>query len=338
MEPGSFVQGKMVAALKRMGFDGVYDMDMTADLTIMEEANELIERIQNKGKLPLITSCSPGWIKYCEHYFPEFLDNLSTCKSPQQMFGAIYKSYYAEKKGLDPKNIVVVSVIPCTAKKFEITREGEGSNGLHDVDIAITTRELGRMITRAGINFYDLPDEEFDAPIESGSGAGLIFGTTGGVMEAALRTAAETILGKSLEAVDFEEVRGIQGIKKAWYKLGDLDIDVAVASGTANAKKVLNAVKKGELDVQFIEIMGCPGGCINGGGQPVQPMNVRNFRDLQTARSKALYKEDARSTIRKSHENPIIKELYENYLEKPGSERAHHLLHTHYKRRNKFVK
>jgi len=337
MEPGSFVQGKMVAALKRMGFDGVYDMDMTADLTIMEEANELIERIQNKGKLPLLTSCSPGWIKYCEHYFPEFIGNLSSCKSPQQMFGAIYKSYYAQKKGLNPRDICVVSVIPCTAKKFEMTREGQSANGVSDVDVAITTRELGRMITRAGINFHDLPDEPFDSPIGTGSGAGLIFGTTGGVMEAALRTAAETILGKPLEKIDFTEVRGIEGIKKASYKIGDLEIKVAVASGTANAKKLLNAVKKGELDAHFIEIMGCPGGCINGGGQPVQPMNMKNFKDLKTARSNALYTEDAKLTIRKSHENPIIKELYENYLEKPGSEKAHHLLHTHYKKRSMYA-
>ncbi|MCL2775269.1 MAG: NADH-dependent [FeFe] hydrogenase, group A6 [Oscillospiraceae bacterium] len=338
MEPGSFVQGKMVAALKRMGFDGVFDMDMTADLTIMEEANELIERIQHGGKLPMITSCSPGWIKYCEHYFPEYIENLSTCKSPQQMFGAIYKSYFAQKKGIDPKDIVVVSVIPCTAKKFEITREGESVNGISDVDIAITTRELGRMITRAGINFHALPDEEFDSPIGLGSGAGLIFGTTGGVMEAALRTAAETILGKPLEEVDYKDVRGIAGIKQASYKLGDLEIKVAVASGTANAKKLLNSLKKGELDVQFIEIMGCPGGCINGGGQPVQPMNVRNFTDLKTARSNALYTEDAKLTVRKSHENPVIKEVYENYLEKPGSEKAHHLLHTHYKKRGMYAR
>ena len=343
MEPGSFVQGKMVAALKRMGFDGVYDMDMTADLTIIEEANELIERINNNGKLPMITSCSPGWIKYCEQYYPEFIENLSTCKSPQQMFGAIYKSYYAEKKNLDPRDICVVSVIPCTAKKFEITREGQSANSVNgedirDVDIAITTRELGRMITRAGINFHALPDEEFDAPIELGSGAGVIFGATGGVMEAALRTAAETILGKPLENIDFEEVRGIKGIKKAAYKLGDLEVKVAVASGTANAKKLLNAVKKGELDVQFIEIMGCPGGCINGGGQPVQPMNVRNFTDLKTARSKALYTADAQLSVRKSHENPIIKELYGNYLEKPGSKKAHHLLHTHYRKRSMYSK
>ncbi|MCL1794091.1 MAG: NADH-dependent [FeFe] hydrogenase, group A6 [Oscillospiraceae bacterium] len=340
MEPGSFVQGKMVAALRRMGFDGVYDMDMTADLTIMEEAHELIERLQNNGKLPMLTSCSPGWIKYCEHYFPEFIENLSSCKSPQQMFGAIYKSYYARKKGLDPKDICVVSVIPCTAKKFELTREGQAAGGeeARDVDVAITTRELGRMITRAGINFHDLPDEQFDFPIETASGAGLIFGATGGVMEAALRTAAEAITGKPPEKIDFEEVRGIEGIKKASYKIGGIEIKVAVASGAANAKTLLNAVKKGELEVQFIEIMGCPGGCINGGGQPVQPMNVRNFTDLKTARSKALYSEDAKMTLRKSHENPIIKEIYENYLEKPGSEKAHRLLHTHYKKRNMYAK
>ncbi|MCL2708717.1 MAG: [FeFe] hydrogenase, group A, partial [Defluviitaleaceae bacterium] len=338
MEPGTFVQGKMVAALKRMGFDGVYDMDMTADLTIMEESSELIERICNGGKLPLITSCSPGWIKYCEHYFPEFIDNLSTCKSPQQMFGAIYKSYFALKKNLDPNDIFVVSVIPCTAKKFEVTRDGQSANGMRDVDVAITTRGFGRMITRAGINFNALPDEDFDSPIEMGSGAGLIFGTTGGVMEAALRTAADTILGKPFEKIDFEEVRGTERIKLAAYKLGDLEIKVAVASGTAHAKKVLNAVKSGELDVQFIEIMGCPGGCINGGGQPVQPMNVRNFTHLKTARSKALYTEEAKLTIRKSHENPIIKEIYANYLEKPGSEKAHRLLHTHYKKRSMYAK
>ena len=338
MEPGSFVQGKMVAALKRMGFDGVFDMNMTADLTIMEEANELIERIQNNGKLPLISSCSPGWVKYCEHYFPEFIENLSTCKSPQQMFGAIYKSYYAEKQGIDPNDICVVSVIPCTAKKFEVTREGQAANGMSDVDVAITTRELGRMITRAGINFHALPDEDFDAPIGIGTGAGVIFGATGGVMEAALRTAAEMILKKPLEKVDFSEVRGIEGIKKASYKLGELEIRVAVASGTANAKKVLNAVKKGELDVHFIEIMGCPGGCINGGGQPVQPMNVKNFTDLKTARSNALYAADEKLTLRKSHENPIIKDIYENYLTAPGSEKAHHLLHTHYKKRSMYAR
>jgi NADP-reducing hydrogenase subunit HndD len=337
MEPGANVQGKMVAALKRLGFDGVYNMDMTADLTIIEEANELIERIKNNGKLPMMTSCSPGWVKYCEYYYPEFIENLSTCKSPQQMFGSIYKSYYAEKKGLDPKNICVVSVIPCTAKKFEKTREEHMTGGALDVDIAITTRELGRMITRAGINFIALPNEDFDSPIETGSGAGIIFGASGGVMEAALRTAAESILGKPLEKLDFEEVRGIKGVKQAAYKLGDLEIKVAVASGTANAKKVLESVKSGELDVDFIEIMGCPGGCINGGGQPVQPMNVRNFTELKVARSKALYDEDAKSALRRSHENPVIKELYENYLEKPGSDKAHALLHTHYSKKDKYA-
>lgn len=340
MEPGSFVEGKMVAALKRLGFDGVYDMNMTADLTIMEEAHELIDRIQGNGKLPLISSCSPGWIKFCEHYYPEFIDNLSSCKSPQQMFGAIYKTYYAEKMGLDPKDIFFVSVIPCTAKKFEVTREGQSAagEGIRDVDVAVTTRELGRMIARAGINFNNLPDEEFDMPINEGSGAGLIFGATGGVMEAALRTAAEAILGKPLEKLEFEEVRGIDGVKKASYKLGDLEVKVAVASGAANARIVLDAVKKGELDVQFIEIMACPGGCINGGGQPVQPMDVRNFTDLKTARSKPLYENDLKMGLRKSHENPICKKIYEEYLGKPGSEKAHHILHTHYKKRSLYSK
>ena len=340
MEPGTFVGGKMVAALKRMGFDGVYDMDMTADLTIVEEANELIGRIQNGGKLPMITSCSPGWIKYCEYYFPEFIENLSSCKSPQQMFGAIYKSYYAAKLGVDPKNIVVVSVIPCTAKKFEITRDGQAANGsdIPDVDVAITTRELGRMITRAGINFHVLPDEEFDSPIATASGAGHIFGSTGGVMEAALRTAAETILGEPLEKLEFMEVRGIEGIRQASYKLGDLEVKVAVASGTADAKRLLKAIKSGEIDVQFVEIMGCPGGCINGGGQPVHSMSERNFTDLKTARSKALYEADQNMTLRKSHENPIIKELYENYLGSPGSEKAHHLLHTYYRKRGLYTR
>ena len=338
MEPGTCVEGKMVAALKRLGFAGVYDMNFTADLTILEEANELIERIKSGGKLPLITSCSPGWIKYCEHYFPEFIDNLSTCKSPQQMFGAIYKAYYANKKGIKPEDVYFVSVIPCTAKKFEITREGQSANGVPDVDAAITTRELGRMISSAGIDFLNLPDEAFDSPIDTGSGAGVIFGTTGGVMEAALRTAAETILGEPLEKLDFEEVRGIAGIKKASYKLGDLQVNVAVASGTANAGELLNAVKNGELDVQFVEIMACPGGCVNGGGQPVQPMSLRNFANLKELRAKALYDADAGLKLRKSHDNPLIKDLYEDYLEKPGSSKAHHLLHTHYAKRDMYAK
>jgi NADP-reducing hydrogenase subunit HndD len=306
----------------------------------MEEANELIERIKNGGKLPLITSCSPGWIKYCEHYFPEFVDNLSSCKSPQQMFGAIYKTHYAKKLGLDPKDVFFVSVIPCTAKKFEVTRDDQAAAGagIPDVDVAITTRELGRMIAKAGINFDMLPDEKFDSLAETGSGAGVIFGTTGGVMEAALRTAAETILGKPLEKVDFEEVRGDEGIKKAEYKLGDLTVKVAVASGTANAKKLLTSIKNGETDVQFVEIMACPGGCVNGGGQPVQPINARNFGNLWKARADSLYANDKGKAIRKSHENPLIKDLYSEFLEKPGSHKAHEILHTSYVKRGKYPK
>ena len=338
MEPGICVEGKMVSALKRMGFDEVYDMTFTADLTIMEEANELIDRIKSGGKLPMITSCSPGWVKYCEHYFPEFLDNLSSCKSPQQMFGSIYKAYYANKKGINPKDVFFVSIIPCTAKKFEASREEHSENGVRDVDAAITTRGLGRMITGAGLNFTKLPDEAFDSPIEMGSGAGVIFGTTGGVMEAALRTASETILGKPFEKIDFEEVRGAGGIKKATYKLGDMEVKVAVASGTANAKELLTALKKGELDVQFIEVMGCPGGCVNGGGQPIHSMSERNFTDLRAARAKVLYNTDAALEVRKAHENPVIKELYKDYLEKPGSEKAHKILHTHYQQRDKYAK
>ncbi|MBO5127463.1 MAG: (2Fe-2S)-binding protein, partial [Clostridia bacterium] len=279
-EPGTDTEGQMVAALKKLGFDGVYDMNFTADLTIMEEATEFLGRVKNGGPLPLITSCSPGWVKYCEHYFPEMTENLSTCKSPQQMFGAMYKTYFAEKLGLDPKNIVFVSAIPCTAKKFEVSRPGQDVDGVPGVDIAVTTRELGRMIEQAGINFRDLADEKFDQPIDVGSGAGAIFGATGGVMEAALRTAAEVIEGKPLEKLEFEDVRGTEGIKFAAYKLGDIELKVAVCSGTANANKLLKGVQDGTYDVQFIEIMGCPGGCVNGGGQPYQPASVRNNVDL----------------------------------------------------------
>ncbi len=333
-EPGTDVEGKMVAALKKMGFDGVYDMNFTADLTIMEEAHEFLGRVKNGGKLPMITSCSPGWVKYCEHYFPEMTENLSTCKSPQQMFGAIYKTYFAEKMGLDPKDIVFVSAIPCTAKKFEVGREGQDVNGLPGVDIAVTTRELGRMISLAGIDFKSLEDEKFDQPIDIGSGAGAIFGATGGVMEAALRTAAEAIEGKPLEKVDFPEVRGTEGIKFAEYKIGDIDLKVAVASGTANANKLLRGVQDGTYDVQFIEIMACPGGCVNGGGQPTQPASVRNNVDLKALRASVLYKADSEKLeYRKSHENPIIKKVYEEYLGEPNSHKAHEILHTHYVKR-----
>ena len=332
-EPGTDCEGKMVAALKRLGFDGVYDMNLTADLTIMEEATEFLGRVKNGGALPMITSCSPGWIKYCEHYYPEFTENLSTCKSPQQMFGALAKTYYAEKMGWKPEDIFFVSAIPCTAKKFEVGRPGQSAAGVPDVDVAITTRELGRMISKAGIDFKALSDEAFDDPFAFGSGAGAIFGATGGVMEAALRTAAEVIEGKPLETLDFNEVRGIEGVKTASYKLGDITLNVAVASGTANAKKVLEAVKAGELDVQFIEIMACPGGCVNGGGQPIQPAVVRMTTDLRTVRASVLYHDDATCDIRKSHENSAVKKLYDEYFGEPNSHKAHEILHTHYVKR-----
>ena len=332
-EPGTDCEGKMVAAIKRLGFDGVYDMNLTADLTIVEEAHELISRIQNGGALPMITSCSPGWIKFCEHYFPEMTENLSTCKSPQQMFGAVVKTYYAEKMGWDPKDIFFVSAIPCTAKKFEVGRPGQSAAGVPDVDVAITTRELGRMIQKAGIDFKNLDDEAFDQPFDIGSSAGAIFGATGGVMEAALRYAAELILGTKLEAVDFPEVRGVEGIKVASYKLGDMTVNVAVASGTGNAKALLNKVKAGELDVQFIEIMACPGGCVNGGGQPIQPASVRAAIDLRAVRAAVLYNDDKACDLRKSQDNSGVKVLYDEYFGEPNSEKAHHILHTHYIKR-----
>ena len=330
---GTNVQGKMVSALRHLGFDKVFDTDFAADLTIMEEATEFLDRVKNNGVLPLITSCSPGWIKYCEHYYPDMIDNLSSCKSPQQMFGAITKTYYAEKMGLDPKKIVMVSVMPCTAKKFEIGRPDQSAAGLPDVDISITTRELARMIERVGLNFQSLPDEDFDDPLGRSTGAAVIFGATGGVMEAALRTAVETLTGKELPDPDFSEVRGTQGIKEATYHVAGMDINVAVASGLANARELLDQVKSGEKNYHFIEIMGCPGGCVNGGGQPIQPAHVRNFTDIKTARAKALYDLDASMPLRKSHENPAIKELYKEYLGEPGSHKAHEYLHTSYVKR-----
>lgn len=332
-EPGTDVEGKMAAALRRLGFDGVYDMNFTADLTIIEEAHEFIERVQNGGKLPLITSCSPGWVKFCEHYFPEMTENLSTCKSPQQMFGALYKTYFAKKRGIDPKDIVFVSAIPCTAKKFEVGRPGQDVDGMPGVDVAITTRELARMIQSAGINFRGLKDEGFDQPFDVASGAGAIFGATGGVMEAALRTAAETILGTKLEKLEFEDVRGTEPIKRASYKLGDLTVRVAVTSGTANAKKLLRAVQDGTEQVDFIEVMACPGGCVNGGGQPVQDATVRSTTDLKSLRAAVLYHDDDTSELRKSHENPACIKVYEEFLEEPGSHIAHEILHTHYIKR-----
>ncbi len=336
MPVGTDVEGKMVAAIRRLGVDGVFDTDFAADFTIVEEANEFIDRVKNSGALPLITSCSPGWVKYCEHYYPEFIPNLSTCKSPQQMFGALAKTWYAEKNGIDPKDIVVVAVMPCTAKKFEIGRDGQSAAGVPDVDIAITTRELARMINRAGLRFDALPDEEFDSPLGVSTGASVIFGATGGVMEAALRTAVETLTGKELTAVEFNDVRGTEGIKKAEYDVAGMKVKVAVASGLSNAKKVLELVKSGEEEFHFIEIMACPGGCVNGGGQPQQPASVRNFVDLKALRAKALYSNDEKKSLRKSHENPVLKQIYEEYLGEAGGHKAHEILHTHYVPREKY--
>ncbi len=338
MEIGTNVEGKMVAALRRLGFDKVFDTDFSADLTIMEEANEFLDRVQNGGVLPLITSCSPGWIRYCEQFYPDMLDNLSSCKSPQQMFGAVVKTYYAEKNGIDPKDIFSVSVMPCTAKKYEITRDDQSAAGVPDLDATITTRELARMIKKARIQFTKLPDEEFDNPLGADTGAAVIFGATGGVMEAALRTAVDTLTGKDNESYEFTEVRGMEGVKEATYDVAGLKVNVAVASGADNAKKVLDAVKNGEKSYHFIEIMGCPGGCINGGGQPIHSQSEWATIDIKGLRAKALYDQDAAMPIRKSHQNPMIKTIYDEYFEKPGSHKAHEILHTSYKAQTNTIK
>lgn len=331
---GTDVEGKLAAALRRIGFDKVFDTDFSADLTIMEEAHEFLDRVKNGGVLPLITSCSPGWIKYCEHYFPDQLDHLSSCKSPQQMFGAIAKTYYADKMGIAPQDIVCVSVMPCTAKKFEIGRPDECAAGVPDVDISITTRELARMIKRMGIDFTRLPDEGFDDTLGESTGAGVIFGATGGVMEAALRTAVEELTGEELKNVEFKEVRGTAGIKEAEYSVAGMKVRVAVASGISNAKVIMDKVRKGEADYHFIEIMGCPGGCVNGGGQPQVSGYDRSFMDVRSLRAKVLYENDANKPLRKSHDNPSIKKLYDEFLGYPGSEKAHHILHTSYIKRS----
>lgn len=330
---GTDTEGKMAAALRRIGFDKVFDTNFAADLTIMEEAFEFLDRVQNGGKLPLITSCSPGWVSYCEHYFPEMIENLSSCKSPQQMFGAVAKTYYAEKLNMDPKHIVVVSIMPCTAKKYEIGRDGQSAAGVPDVDFALTTRELGRMIEKVGIHYMELPDEEFDSPLGLSTGAGALFGVTGGVMEAALRTAVEKLSGEKLTVLNFSSVRGMEGIKETEIEAAGMNIKLAVASGLANAKKLLTAVKNGEADYQFIEIMACPGGCINGGGQPHQPASVRNFTDIKQKRAQVLYSIDEARKIRKSHENPAIQELYKEFLGEPGGEKSHEILHTGYSKK-----
>ncbi|MEG1859503.1 MAG: NADH-dependent [FeFe] hydrogenase, group A6, partial [Christensenellaceae bacterium] len=313
MPMGTRVTGKLAAALRKMGFDKVFDTDFGADLTIMEEGTELIGRIKNGGKLPMITSCSPGWIKYVEYFFPEMLENLSSCKSPHQMLGAIIKSFYAERNGIDPAKIFTVSVMPCTAKKYEKDRAGQNATGYSDVDAVITTREIASMIKEANIDFVNLPDEDFDEILGTSSGAGVIFGATGGVMEAALRTVADVLTGKDLENIEFTDVRGISGIKEATVKIGDLDVNVAIASGTGNAKKLLETIKAGEKNYHFIEIMACPGGCVNGGGQPIVSARIKNVLDPRVVRAKGLYDEDNDKPVRKSHKNPDIQLLYKEY-------------------------
>ncbi|MFA6356821.1 MAG: NADH-dependent [FeFe] hydrogenase, group A6 [Candidatus Omnitrophota bacterium] len=324
MPAGSLVTGKMAAALRRVGYDRVFDTQFTADLTIMEEGFELIDRITNNGVLPLITSCSPGWIKFSEHFFPDVLDHLSTCKSPQQMFGAVAKTYYAEKAGIDPKDMVVVSIMPCTAKKFEARRPEMGN----DVDYVLTTREAAQMIKEAGIDFVNLPDEDFDHPLGESTGAAVIFGATGGVMEAALRTAYEVVTKKTLDKLDFMDVRGLEGIKTAEVDLNGLKVRVAVANGLGNARKLLEEVQAGKSPYHFIEIMCCPGGCLGGGGQPI-PTNM----EVKKKRAEAIYREDAGKPIRKSHENPAVQAIYKEFLGAPLGEKSHHLLHTTYTKR-----
>lgn len=337
MPIGTNVKGKMVAALRRLGFDKVFDTDAGADFTIMEEAHEFLQRFKSGQKLPLITSCSPGWINYCEQYFPDFIDHLSSCKSPQQMTGALLKTWYAQKNGIDPADIFVVSVMPCIAKKQEILRDHQNASDYPDNDAVITTRELARMIERAHISFTDLTDEDFDDAFGISTGAGAIFGATGGVMEAALRTAADVLTGQDLASLDYHEVRGTEGIKVAEYDIEGVHIKVAAVSGLSNAKEILNRVRGGER-FDFIEIMCCPGGCVNGGGQPLQHSSVYNFTDLKEKRAKALYSEDQNLPLRKSHKSPVVQEVYRDFLEKPGSHKAHEILHTSYAPQVKSVK
>ena len=336
MPIGTNVQGKMVAALRRLGFDKVFDTNTGADLTIMEEGTEFLKRLKKKEKLPLITSCSPGWIKYIEMNYPELLNNVSTCKSPQSMFGAVLKTYFAQKMKIDPKKVFVVSVMPCIAKKFERQREELKNDGLYNVDAVITTRELARMIKQAHIDFTQLEDEQYDNPMGEATGAGAIFGVTGGVMEAALRTVYETVTGKELAKLEFEDVRGAEGIKRAVVNIDNEKIKVVVANGLGNAKKIMEEIKNGKADYQFVEIMACPGGCIMGGGQPIHNSKTKHTINVQKLRTDALYTIDEKSKIRKSHENPVIKILYKDFLQKPGSHIAHELLHTTYIKRPKY--
>ncbi|MDF9408436.1 [FeFe] hydrogenase, group A [Pelotomaculum isophthalicicum JI] len=331
MKPGSVATGQMVAAIRRLGFDKVFDTDFTADLTIMEEGSELLERIKTGGTLPLITSCSPGWIKFIEHFYPTLLPHVSTCKSPQQMFGALAKTFYPEKAGIDPADVFSVSIMPCTAKKFEAQRPEMNASGYQDVDVVLTTRELGRMFKQAGIDFNELPEENYDDPLGISTGAAVIFGATGGVMEAALRTVYEIVTGETLASVDFVDVRGLVGVKEASVKVGDLDVKVAVAHGLGNARKLLDALQAGEANYHFIEIMCCPGGCIGGGGQPI-PTNY----EIRQQRIDGIYTADEAMTLRKSHENPAVQYLYKEFLEKPLGHKSHELLHTKYTPRGQY--
>lgn len=335
---GTGVTGKMAASMRRLGFDKVFDTDFGADLTILEEGTELLSRIQNNGVLPMITSCSPGWITYCEKFFPEFLPNLSTCKSPHEMTGALIKSYFAEKMGLDPAKIFVVSVMPCTAKKQESQRPELVTNGLRDVDAVLTVREYARMVKQAGIDFADLPDEDFDTLLGESTGAAVIFGATGGVMEAALRTVYEKVTGKVLENVNFEAVRGLEGVKEAEVDLNGTKVKVAIAHGTGNAEKLLQAIKNGEKDYTFIEVMCCPGGCVTGGGQPIVNATMQAKVNVKALRAKVLYDEDAAKPKRKSHENAEVMQLYQDFLGEPNSHKAHELLHTTYSAKPKYKK
>lgn len=332
---GTRCTGKMVSAIRRLGADKVFDVDFAADLTIMEEGTELLNRIKNGGVLPMITSCSPGWIKYCETFYPDFIPNLSTCKSPNQMQGAVTKTYFAKQNDLDPRDIYVVSVMPCTAKKFEIARPEFGRDGYRDVDANLTTRELARMIRQAGLDFVHLPEEEFDDMLGESTGAAVIFGVTGGVMEAALRTVVDVLTGEDMPRLEYADVRGLEGIKEATVSVNGTDINVAIVHGTANAAKLLNAIRAGEKTYHFIEVMGCPGGCVTGGGQPIVDARARYYVDPRAARAAATYSEDESMAIRKSHKNPAVQKLYAEFLGEPNSHIAHELLHTTYVDRSK---
>ena len=336
MPIGTNVTGKMVSALKHLGFDKVFDTNTGADFTIIEEGNEFLERFKNNGVLPMITSCSPGWVKYIEMNYPELIPHLSSCKSPHQMFGALIKTYFAEKEKIDPAKIFVVSVMPCIAKKFERTRDDMQGAGYDDVDAVLTTRELARMIKQAHINFVDLEDSKFDSPMGEATGAGAIFGVTGGVMEAALRTVQEKVTGNAFEKLEYESIRGMDGIKRAEVDMNGTKVKVVVASGLKNAQIIMEEIKSGKADYQFVEIMACPGGCIMGGGQPIRTSKERSTIDIRGKRASALYSIDEKSIIRKSHENPVVKKIYEEYLGEPGGHKAHELLHTTYEKREKY--